>query len=189
MRLFGFAALIALTIMGCGKNGQDNTPAPVANEPAAAPEPDAGTGAPEAAYSAASYAACAVCHRPDGTGIPGAFPPIRNRAGAIAALDGGREYLQTVVAHGLMGKIEAGGQSYVGVMPGHLGTMNAETMAAAINFAVFELTEDSAAVADVKPFLAAELEAVAAAVESPSPQSAADIRADLAARHGEQWPP
>lgn len=189
MRAAGVLALIALLIAGCGKNSQENTPAPAAKEPVTTREVDAGTAAAQAQYSASAFAACAVCHRPDGAGIPGAFPPIRNRAGAIAALEGGREYLQIVVAHGLMGKIQAGGENYVGVMPGHLGSMNAETMAAAINYAVFGLTDDGTVVADVKPFSAAEVEAVTSAVDSPSPTSAVNVRSDLAARHGDQWPP
>ena len=43
-------------------------------------------GAQDGEYSADAYASCAACHLPDGVGIPGAFPPIRNRAAKIAAL-------------------------------------------------------------------------------------------------------
>ena len=39
-------------------------------------------------YSADAYATCAACHLPDGAGVPGAFPRIRDRAATIAALYG-----------------------------------------------------------------------------------------------------
>ena len=184
--------LVASLTTGCGKNG-DEEPKAGAGEPASTvsqptPGPVAESGS-ESAYSAMAYSACAVCHLADGAGIPGAFPPIRNRAGAIAVLDGGREYLMTVVAHGLMGSIRAGGQNYVGVMPGHSGTMDAAKIAAALNFAVFELSDDTEAVADVEPFTAAEVNAVTADVEAPSPMTAADLRTELTKRHGDEWPP
>jgi len=72
--------------------------------------------ADEKTYSADAFATCSACHMPDGAGIPGAFPPLRNRLADIAGLDGGRDYLITAVSFGLMGTIEVGGMQYFGVM-------------------------------------------------------------------------
>ena len=92
-------------------------------------------------YDADSYAPCAACHLADGAGIPGAFPVIRNRATAMAALAGGRRYLITVVSYGLMGPITADGSAYAGVMPGHGSSMQPDTIASALNYLVFQLTD------------------------------------------------
>ena len=60
---------------------------------------------------------CAACHLPDGAGIPGVFPPLRNRMGTIAADEQGRTYVVMVIIAGLMGPIEVDGTPYRGVMP------------------------------------------------------------------------
>ena len=67
-----------------------------------------------AEYSGDAFATCSACHLPDGVGVPGAFPPVRNRAATIAGLDGGRDYLITVVTYGLMGTIQVDGVGYNG---------------------------------------------------------------------------
>ncbi len=90
-----------------------------------------------ASFSSDAYATCAACHLADGAGIPGAFPPINNRVAIIAGLQGGREYLITVLSSGLMGTIEAGGGQFFGVMPGNKGLMSAADIAAARNYVVF----------------------------------------------------
>ena len=62
---------------------------------------------------AAGYAAsCASCHQVDGSGIPGAFPPL---AGNEAATD--PAYVADVIANGLSGPIEVDGVVYDSVMP------------------------------------------------------------------------
>ncbi len=139
-------------------------------------------------YSAGDFTVCAACHLDDGVGIPGAFPPLRNRSARMAALDGGPEYLITVVSFGLMGTILADGQSYAGVMPGHAGSMQADAIAAALNYLVFELNDDANAVENVKPFDADEVDAVQAITVGGSPMTAGQLRNGLLARHGEQWP-
>ena len=83
--------------------------------------------------NAAAYSTCAACHLPDGVGVPGAFPPVRDRAAKIAALEGGREYLIAVVSYGLMGTIVVDGAQYFGVMAGNTGALTDEDIAAALN--------------------------------------------------------
>ena len=137
-------------------------------------------------YPADTYATCAACHLPDGAGVPGAFPPIRNRAAAIAALEGGREYLIAVVAYGLMGTIQVEGTQYFGVMAGNAGAMSPEEIAAALNYVVFELNENDAS--GNEPFTASEVENVQAGIVTRSPAGAGTMRPELAGKPGEQWP-
>ena len=136
-------------------------------------------------YSADAYATCAACHLPDGAGVPGAFPRIRDRAAAIAALDGGREYLVTVVTYGLMGAIEVDGNAFYGIMAGNTG-MSSEALAAALNYVVFELNDNDAS--DVEPFTASEVEAVQAATSLKSPAGGGELRVEMVEKHGDEWP-
>lgn len=59
---------------------------------------------------------CAVCHQPNGEGIPGMYPPLANSIGRFAGLDSGRQYLVQVVSFGISGPISVHGQTYDGVM-------------------------------------------------------------------------
>ena len=136
-------------------------------------------------YSADAYATCAACHLPDGAGVPGAFPRIRDRVAAISALDGGREYLVTVVTYGLMGAIEVDGNTFYGIMAGNIG-MSSEELAAALNYVVFELNDNDAS--DIEPFTAGEVEAVQAATTLKSPAGGGELRVDMVAKHGDEWP-
>ncbi len=139
-------------------------------------------------YSADAYATCAACHLADGAGIPAAFPPINNRVAIMAGLPGGREYLITVLSSGLMGTIEAGGAQFFGVMPGNKGMMSAEEMAAALNYAIFELVDDKTSVAEVEPITADEVSAILSSDAEGSPATTAELRNGLIERNGEEWP-
>ena len=140
------------------------------------------------AYSADAYATCVACHLADGIGIPGMFPPINNRVAAIAELEGGREFLMTVVSFGLMGAIEAGGVQFAGIMPGNKGLMSAGDIAAALNYVIFELVDDQDKLADVKPVTADEVVALESSVQAGGPAMAGELRKRLVERNGEQWP-
>lgn len=141
---------------------------------------------PTANYTADAYATCAACHLPNGVGVPSAFPPVRDRVAAIAALDGGRDYLITVVSFGLMGNITIDSTPYFGVMAGNYPAMSAEEIAAAINFVVFELNDNGSM--GIDPFTAEEVEKVQASVEPKSPAAGGEIRKALTTTHGKQWP-
>ena len=134
----------------------------------------------------AAYAPCAACHLPNGEGVPGAFPPIRNRTAVIAGLEGGREYLITVALHGLMGMITVDGQVYAGVMAGHKGILDAETIAAALNHSVLVLSDEDHS-GKFEPFSAEEVEAVDAGT-SQGLGIAGQLRSTLVEKHAEQWP-
>jgi len=139
-------------------------------------------------YSASDFAVCAACHLDDGKGVPGTFPPLRSRSTEMAALEGGREYLITVVSFGLMGTIQAEGQSYFGVMPGHVASMQAGAVAAALNYLVFELNDDAKVGDTVKSFSAREVNAAQANTAGGNPMTAGQLRNTLLTRHGEKWP-
>ncbi len=139
-----------------------------------------------APYSADDFTSCAACHLADGAGIPGAFPKIRNRAASMAVLDGGRDYLITVVSSGLMGPVTADGMDYSGVMPGQQGAMSADAIAAALNYLVMNLVDDEAK--HNLAFSADEVEQAQQANDPAGPLTAAGIRQELVLRHGEKWP-
>lgn len=141
--------------------------------------------AAQAEYDAGAYSTCAACHLPDGVGIPGAFPPIRNRVAKIAALDGGREYLIAVVSYGLMGTIQVDGAQYFGVMAGNTGALSADDIAAALNYVVFELND---ADTSIEPFSVEEVEKVQARAAAKSPAGGGQMRTDLVDKHGDKWP-
>lgn len=66
----------------------------------------------QAADGAAVYqTSCASCHQADGSGIPGAFPPL---AGNPAVEDG--DYVATVIRDGLSGPLEVLGETYNSAM-------------------------------------------------------------------------
>ena len=139
-----------------------------------------------AEYDSQSFASCAACHLPDGVGVPGAFPPVRNRASKMAALDGGREYLVTVVTYGLMGTIVVDGTQYFGVMAGNTGALTDEVIAEALNYLVFDLNDEE--VDAIEPFTAEEVAAIQASTAVKSPAAAGQMRTELVAEHGEEWP-
>ncbi|MED5420781.1 MAG: hypothetical protein VYD01_04920, partial [Pseudomonadota bacterium] len=112
--------------------------------------------------------------------------PVRNRAAGIAALDGGRGYLITVVAYGLMGTIWVEGVQYFGVMAGNTGALTDEDIAASLNYLVFVLNDGDAD--GIEPFTVEEVAAVEEATIVRSPAAAGQMRTDLAATHGGEWP-
>ena len=139
-----------------------------------------------AEFNGDAYVTCSACHLPDGVGIPGAFPPLRNRAAKIAGLEGGREYLITVVTYGLMGTIQVDGVQYFGVMAGNAGPMTPEDIAAVLNYVVVELNDNDAT--EHEPFTAEEVEKTQAAIAVKSPTAAGELRKTLSNKYGDQWP-
>ena len=67
---------------------------------------------------AALYAAqCSTCHQANGVGVSGSYPPLKGRIDRIAASAEGRHYLADVLVYGMLGRIDADGTSYYGLMP------------------------------------------------------------------------
>lgn len=72
---------------------------------------------------------CAACHQEDGAGVPGAFPPL---AGNPALSDAA--HVGSVIADGLSGPIEVGGQSYHGTMPAFAGQLSESDLQALVDY-------------------------------------------------------
>ncbi len=86
----------------------------------------------DVADGSAIYAAqCAGCHQADGSGVPGAFPPLAGHVGDLYAAD--PAFLVQVTLYGLQGPIVVQGVSYAGVMPAFARLTDAE-IAALLNY-------------------------------------------------------
>ncbi len=178
------AVFCSVLLAACGSDkgaSSDKSPAAVTS-----PETSVVAASSQSGVSASDFAPCAVCHMPTGAGVNGAFPPVRNRATAIAALDGGREYLITVAKYGMSGTIDVGGVRYVGVMPGQGSLLSDQALAAALNYSVFELVDGAKPA--LEPFSVEEIQALSAAPEKPDLATAGKLRQKLVDRHGDTWP-
>jgi len=81
-----------------------------------------------------AYQRCAACHMADGSGVPGVFPPLKNRIPEMAASAEGRRYLTMVVQNGLMGNIVVEDVSYYGVMPAQASVYDAKGISVVLNY-------------------------------------------------------
>jgi mono/diheme cytochrome c family protein len=72
---------------------------------------------------------CAVCHQGGGVGVPGQFPRLAGRAGAIAARPEGKTFLAQVLLNGIGGRITVDGEQILGVMPAFDSLADAELAA------------------------------------------------------------
>ena len=95
-------------------------------------------------------AQCSVCHQSAGAGVPGSFPRLAGRAGALANLAAGRNLMISAVLYGMAGKVQLDGQTIVGVMP-PLAQLSDADIAAVLNY-VAHLDHRAP-----KPFTAAEV--------------------------------
>jgi mono/diheme cytochrome c family protein len=111
---------------------------------------------PPAAYpvgASAFQANCAVCHGPAGAGVPSLAPPLTSYPARYAANAEGRRQLAMTVLYGLFGDIAVDGRHYASRMP-DFGQLDDATLAAVLNFVVFDLAHAPAA---VTPLAAGEL--------------------------------
>lgn len=79
---------------------------------------------------------CGICHLEDGSGVPGAFPPLDARLAAVAGSEAGRNYLVGILKNGLYGKISVDGTSYNGAMPPLASQLSEQQMAGLLNYAL-----------------------------------------------------
>lgn len=73
---------------------------------------------------------CSSCHQSEGTGVPGAFPPLAGSEWVTG--DEGR--LLRVILHGLTGPIEVNGEEYAGTMPPFGGALSNADVAAVATY-------------------------------------------------------
>jgi mono/diheme cytochrome c family protein len=114
--------------------------------------------APGAAYpqGATSFQAnCAVCHGPAGAGVPALAPPLLSYPASYAVNTEGRRQLVMTVLYGLFGAITVGDQRYDSRMP-DFARLDDATLAATLNFVVFDLAH---APAGVSPLAAGDIAA------------------------------
>ena len=96
---------------------------------------------------------CAVCHGPAGAGMPSLAPPLTSYPAHYAASAEGRRQLAMTVLYGLFGEITVADHHYDFRMP-EFSHLDDATLAAALNFVVFDLGH---APASVKPLTAADI--------------------------------
>ncbi|MBL8754363.1 MAG: HEAT repeat domain-containing protein [Planctomycetes bacterium] len=73
--------------------------------------------------------ACAACHQPDGNGMQGLAPPLRDSEWVLGPID----RLGRIVLHGVKGPIEVAGSTWSLEMPGQ-SHLSDEELAAALSF-------------------------------------------------------
>lgn len=86
---------------------------------------------------------CAPCHRPDGRGVAGVYPPLTPHLGRYVRVPEGREYLIRTVMFGLMGRLESNGQTYDNIMLPIGLSLTDEQVADILNFVLRELNRES----------------------------------------------
>ncbi|HEY1874905.1 MAG TPA: cytochrome c [Steroidobacteraceae bacterium] len=130
----------------------------------------AARGADTTAYpqgAAAFQSNCAVCHGAAGAGIPSLAPPLSSYPARYAASPEGRRQLAMTVLYGMFGDITVGESHFNSQMPG-FARLDDTTLAATLNFVVFELAH---APADIKPLTPEDI-----AAERAHPLDAAAVR-------------
>lgn len=115
--------------------------------------------APQGAQLYASH--CAGCHRADGRGQPGLFPPLAGHAARLAESPAGRQRLVASVLFGKRGPLVVEGQTYDGLMVPPAGLEDADVAVLLDHVARAWAPGDGAA--PPAPFTAAEVAAVRAA--------------------------
>jgi mono/diheme cytochrome c family protein len=126
--------------------------------------------APAPAYedgAKAFQANCAVCHGTAGAGIPSLAPPLLSYPARYAGSDEGRRQLAMTVLNGLYGEITVDDKHYDFRMPA-FSTLDDATLAAVLNFVVFDLGH---APSGTKPLTPAEI-----AAERAHPVDGAAVR-------------
>jgi mono/diheme cytochrome c family protein len=78
-------------------------------------------------------ASCAFCHQAGGVGVPGQFPRLAGRVGAIASNPDGRAFLSKVLLNGMSGRIVADGEPVLGIMP-PFDTLSDDDIAAVLSY-------------------------------------------------------
>ena len=138
-----FASLVmAMLLVGCAPSDSERSTS-LANDPLA--------------YGERVYALrCQTCHQADGSGVAGAFPPLKPNEW----VHGDRGRLIRLVLHGMGGTIEVRGDTYQGVMPA-LGYLNDDEVAAVLTYVRQSFGNDTTSVSPE------QVAAVRAADEAP----------------------
>ncbi len=101
---------------------------------------------------------CVPCHRGNGAGMVGMYPPLVKHAPELVT--GSRSYLITVLLYGLEGRIDIEGQKtgYDGIMPSHY-SLNDEQIADVLNYVLTSWGNDKLLPKDFNPIRTDEIKA------------------------------
>jgi mono/diheme cytochrome c family protein len=111
---------------------------------------------------------CAVCHGPAGAGIPSLATPLSSYPARYAASPEGRRQLAMTMLYGMFGDITVGESHFNSQMP-DFARLDDATLAAMLNFVVFDLAHGPA---DIMPLTPRDI-----AAERAHPLDAAAVRA------------
>jgi mono/diheme cytochrome c family protein len=117
---------------------------------------------------------CAVCHQPDGQGIPAMYPPLAGSVGNFAGAKNGRAYLVHVLSFGLNGPIAVHGVSYNGFMQSW-AQLSDDDIAALLNHVLADFNANLLP-KDFAPFTAGEVKRYRA-----RPMTSSDVYRELQA--------
>jgi len=132
-----------------------------------------------------AYQRCAACHMADGSGVPGVFPPLKNRIPEMAASAEGRRYLTMVVQNGLVGNIVVEDVSYYGVMPAQASVYDAKGISVVLNY-LAESIDGSQLSGDWQAFTEAEVQqTLLEFLDKTGAQHTAKMRRELFRLHPE----
>jgi mono/diheme cytochrome c family protein len=90
-------------------------------------------GAVRADGAAVFDTSCAFCHQAGGVGVPGQFPRLAGRVGAIAVKPDGKIFLTKVLLEGMSGRITVDGEPILGIMPA-FDTLSDDDLAAVLGY-------------------------------------------------------
>ena len=76
---------------------------------------------------------CAFCHQSGGVGVPGQFPRLAGRVGAIAAKPEGKKFLPQILLGGMSGRITVDGEQVLGIMPA-FDTLSDDDIASVLSY-------------------------------------------------------
>jgi mono/diheme cytochrome c family protein len=76
---------------------------------------------------------CAFCHQSGGVGVPGQFPRLAGRVGAIAAKPDGKTFLPQILLNGMSGRITVDGEAILGIMPA-FNTLSDDDIASVLSY-------------------------------------------------------
>jgi mono/diheme cytochrome c family protein len=93
----------------------------------------AGAGAAYADGAAVFDNSCAFCHQAAGVGVPGQFPRLAGRVGAIADKPDGKKFLPQILLNGMSGRISVDGEPILGIMPA-FDSLSDDDIASVLNY-------------------------------------------------------
>lgn len=157
VRNLGVAPTVALTALIILVTALGSTPGARAADTPAYPQ-----------GAAAFQTNCAMCHGPAGAGVPALAPPLLSEPAYFAVSPEGRRQLAITLLYGMFGDITVGQSHFNAQMP-DFARLDDATLAATLNFVVFDLAR---AAATIKPLAPEEI-----AAERAHPLDGAAVRA------------